>query len=206
MRTRKILIALAGAAALAATSAANAAVFVGSTLGCFGPSCGLANTSSTGGLTFDTGSFNQADSSGFLAIGSGSGNDTLGLISATNVASDWVNVPFSLQVNFTGPSGTSPSSALYSALVSGSVSSDGAGGAFFDFDNTPQFFTFTGGTFSLFVNDLAISAGNSNVPLNGVIRVTAAVPEPATWAMMMLGFGAIGLAMRRRRPALAQVA
>ena len=33
------------------------------------------------------------------------------------------------------------------------------------------------------------------------------VPEPATWAMMILGFGAIGMAMRRRRrPALAQLA
>jgi hypothetical protein len=35
----------------------------------------------------------------------------------------------------------------------------------------------------------------------------AAVPEPATWGLMLLGFGAIGLAMRRRRrPVLAQVA
>ena len=34
-----------------------------------------------------------------------------------------------------------------------------------------------------------------------------AVPEPSTWALMLLGFGAIGVAMRRRRrPALAQVA
>ncbi len=29
--------------------------------------------------------------------------------------------------------------------------------------------------------------------------VAAAVPEPTTWAMMLLGFGAIGFAMRRRR-------
>ena len=28
---------------------------------------------------------------------------------------------------------------------------------------------------------------------------TGAVPEPATWAMMLLGFGGIGFAMRRRR-------
>ena len=34
-----------------------------------------------------------------------------------------------------------------------------------------------------------------------------AVPEPATWAMMLLGFGAVGFAMRRRRaPVLAQAA
>lgn len=32
---------------------------------------------------------------------------------------------------------------------------------------------------------------------------TAAVPEPATWAMMLLGFGAIGMAMRGRRRRLA---
>ena len=34
-----------------------------------------------------------------------------------------------------------------------------------------------------------------------------ALPEPGTWAMMLLGFGGIGLTMRRRRrPVLAQIA
>jgi carbonic anhydrase len=41
-------------------------------------------------------------------------------------------------------------------------------------------------------------------PLNGRIIATdvagfAAVPEPQTWAMMIVGFGAIGFAMRRRQ-------
>jgi len=30
-------------------------------------------------------------------------------------------------------------------------------------------------------------------------RQTAAVPEPSTWATMLIGFGAIGVALRRRR-------
>ena len=31
------------------------------------------------------------------------------------------------------------------------------------------------------------------------ISFTAAVPEPATWAMMLMGFGAVGYSMRRRK-------
>lgn len=42
----------------------------------------------------------------------------------------------------------------------------------------------------------------------GSVSSVAAVPEPATWAMMLLGFGAIGASMRRRRrvTAIAQMA
>jgi PEP-CTERM motif len=35
---------------------------------------------------------------------------------------------------------------------------------------------------------------------------TSAVPEPATWGMMLLGFGGVGVAMRRRRKVAMQTA
>lgn len=52
-------------------------------------------------------------------------------------------------------------------------------------------------------------SGNAyaNVLLDS-LSLTASVPEPSTWAMMLLGFGAIGMAARRsrRKVALAQLA
>jgi len=42
-----------------------------------------------------------------------------------------------------------------------------------------------------------------NVIVNGELAPGAAVPEPATWGMMILGFGAAGSVLRRRRLAAA---
>ena len=53
-------------------------------------------------------------------------------------------------------------------------------------------------------NSYGSSCVAGNVLLGGLS--VAAVPEPATWAMMLLGFGAIGFTMRRRNAAKLQLA
>lgn len=42
--------------------------------------------------------------------------------------------------------------------------------------------------------------------ITGIALGVAAVPEPGTWAMMLIGFGAIGVAVRRRRRSVAATA
>lgn len=53
--------------------------------------------------------------------------------------------------------------------------------------------------------DVNFSGGRA-VNSNFEVAATAAVPEPATWAMMLVGFGGIGFAMRRRSKSAAGLA
>lgn len=48
---------------------------------------------------------------------------------------------------------------------------------------------------------MAVTVGFSAFP-----EPTAGVPEPATWSMMILGFGGVGALVRRRRPGLSPAA
>lgn len=52
------------------------------------------------------------------------------------------------------------------------------------------------GTYSVIV----LGDGAAGTPAGLAVRLdTLAVPEPATWGLMILGFGAVGAAMRRRK-------
>lgn len=50
-----------------------------------------------------------------------------------------------------------------------------------------------------------ISPGSSSYVTATSTRLAAAVPEPSTWAMLLLGFGALGYCVRRGRQAGARV-
>ncbi|WP_114226440.1 MULTISPECIES: PEPxxWA-CTERM sorting domain-containing protein [Sphingomonas] len=67
-------------------------------------------------------------------------------------------------------------------------------------------FTATGATQTLSFLATGTPNGLPPVALLDNVSVTAAVPEPATWALMLIGFGAVGVSMRKRRahiPAMA---
>lgn len=67
---------------------------------------------------------------------------------------------------------------------------------------TPPVFTgpgYAGGTFQGYFNGVAVPAvSDFDVGFRSFVDVSAAVPEPASWAMMIAGFGLAGAALRRR--------
>jgi len=56
--------------------------------------------------------------------------------------------------------------------------------------------TFTSGGSDVFITGLRLTSTRNSLEIDNI--GVGAVPEPGTWMMMLLGFGAIGFAMRRR--------
>lgn len=69
--------------------------------------------------------------------------------------------------------------------------------------NGGSFTNFAGlaGTFDRLTFDATNGGGGFQLDNVNLRAVQGAVPEPATWAMMLLGFGAVGYSMRRSRRA-----
>ena len=72
-----------------------------------------------------------------------------------------------------------------------------ASGGFSGWKGGLMFFTPTASTQTL--TFLSLGTPNGLPPMALLDGVSLTVPEPATWAMMIMGFGSLGLAMRRRR-------
>jgi hypothetical protein len=69
-------------------------------------------------------------------------------------------------------------------------------------ENGSNFFNTFGGDFGRVTVSLANGAtlqSVNQVRLTAGSQITSAVPEPTTWAMMLIGFGAVGYSMRRRQ-------
>ena len=74
--------------------------------------------------------------------------------------------------------------------------------------NGQNFFGLSGGDFTGVTISSTVDLGDvRQIRLGGITLLQSAVPEPGTWAMMLLGFGAIGLGLRNpRRRQMAQLA
>lgn len=177
---RKLVYILAGAAALASASVANAAsVITGPTPSTLTPpSSALFGANVTGGPTAinDTFTFNIAGTSGLTDAQV----STLLLNGSQNINFSSITLDGIYAFAKTSTDPSPETWALLSPVVLGI------------------------GSHTINVMGNLIGPNGS---YSGTINVQTAVPEPATWAFMLLGFGAMGLAIRRRRrPVLAQVA
>lgn len=188
----------------------------GTTTGCFGDGCSVYTDSSASdpvySLTF-TGTSFDVDTD---ATGSAS-SFTLGTLARgrVNVSDSEPDLPFTLMVTFTLPSGmTGGQDETFSALIT-ATNSGGGGPLDVDFDNAWQTLTYSNvfgtGAFEFSViSDLDLTKNGSGSILGGVRNATfspvtqpdpepgdVTVPEPAT--ILLCGIGLATAAYRRRR-------
>jgi len=216
---RKMLLALTGAAALALATSANAAVEIdfNNPTGGLGPD----ETYTDGTLSVTASGWTAGNSVWLWGKSDGAGEEGVGLandpssqreiwynpdggawvsLDVTDLFGQATSVSFAMDSTTLGEEwavyGSDVAGTLGTWLLSGSVQGN--------WTDLPNFGDYD------FYQFVAVGDDNtgkpSNVLLHG-ITITNAVPEPATWAMMLLGFGAVGFSMRRRRRiALTQLA
>ena len=185
----KALLILAGAALAFATPAVAQELV---TNGGFetGTFAGFTQTGNTGFTTVSTiAPASGAFSGRFGPVGS------VGGISQTLITTAGQNYLISFDLRNEG--GT-PN--FYQALFGGSQLFAATDSAAFGYTNFSTTAVATGAStilaFNFQQNPSYFYLDNVSVTASGI---AAAVPEPATWAMMLIGFGGIGASMRRRR-------
>ena len=191
---RTLLYAVAGAAALTTASLANAAITVGT------------KTTDLGTITISTVNNTTIPNTIDFNTNSSTGGDFTSSFQFMNNQLGYYN--FALTTSTTGAT----IGALELLDAANHVLLTGSGTSLFTTVNLAANTWYTFQYSGTLPTNLALPGGGvgngGTVSGNASCYAAAgAVPEPATWAMMLLGFGGIGMAMRRRRkPVLAQVA
>lgn len=198
----KMILALA---ALALPATANAAPFINGSFET-GPSTGVfvgltagstaINGWVVGGAGIDyIGTYWNASNGARSIDLSGNGPGSISQTFDTIVGALY-NVTFDLAGNGDGGPGQKTATVLASGGTLGTFSTPSSPKP--NLTYTPYTYTFTA-TGSATTLTFASATNTAFGPVLDNVSVTAAVPEPATWAMMMLGFGAMGSVLRRRK-------
>jgi len=128
------------------------------------------------------------------------GEGGVGSLSQTfnTVAGSLYTFSFAYSHNLFGGGASSASASFLVDSLGGTVTHNTGSNANLDWQSFSQNFTASGATTTLNFTNLTGAGSNQGILLDAV-SIQSAVPEPGTWAMMMLGFGAIGGAMRHAR-------
>jgi hypothetical protein len=189
-----ILSILAGSALAVSATAANATVTLGTAIG---SSCSAVDCTAGTATATVTDNINIPNKVQFDDTNTGTGSQT-----------GWFNffVTPSMLGTFTATAATNPASTLtlFELLTGGTSSTVGSTLV----TSTPGTQLTYGGLVAGQWYTFRYTANMSTAgTISGNANFYPAVPEPATWGMMLLGFAGIGFAMRRRRsPVLAQLA
>lgn len=201
MKTKMLMLAAVAGAALAWSATANAAVtytpYGAETLSTV---VALSPVSSTGtGYLIQSGSNGQGaapelssgpDAADYLSV-LGGGSATIDLAPGTDEFSVYVgSLDTYNTISFTGPGATGPYTGSELLSVSGATLADSGNQSS---SLTNGLFTFT---FAQPVSAVTFASTSNSLEIASAASSISAAPEPASWALMLLGVGGLGLALR----------